>query len=622
MTYLISSKNSIYISVISILVSFAISIYLVFNTAENPLLIKFEWLPTMSLGWYVDRVSASLLSLVLFISLMVHMFSLTYMEFDPGKKRYFAFLGFFTFSMLGLLVSDHVILLFIFWELVGFSSYLLIGFWFKDTQKSFSSRYAFITNRIADAGFLMAVCLIVNYSQTPFISELSSDAFTSNTSLLIGVGLLIGAFGKSAQFPFYTWLPRAMAGPTPVSALIHAATMVTAGVYLLIRVFPVLEPVHLNVLTLVGSLTALIAALSALFQNDIKKVLAYSTVSQLGYMVYGIGVGAPEFAFFHLWTHAFFKAGLFLSAGSVIHYLHHFESVENVQDMRNMGGLRRVFPNTFLAFSLCMLALTGLPFFTGFLSKEAILLSGFSGFETNWNWVNTLSFSGVLFSVFLTAFYMFRQYFLVFFGSNRSNIGIEKRVKEPIFTIVTPLFFLALGSLWIFYSSNPLGHSFQFVDFIFERKSDPKYSSLLFTFLTIAFTIAGILLSYILYLQKSKLYDEYVPKLLINISKKSFYLDDFYISTVSKGFLIVSVFSYSIDKKVIDYLLDKAAVAFIVFSKLTDLADKLLVDGFVKLTSQVSNLSGRILVSFNAQRVQLHVFWLIMGVLILIYILN
>jgi NADH-quinone oxidoreductase subunit L len=580
---------------------------------------RFEWLPGHQFGWLFDAVSGTLASLVLLISLLVHVFSVYYMGHDQGKHRYFAFLGFFTFSMLGLLAADHIVLVFVFWELVGFSSFLLIGFWYRDNEKAYNSRYAFITNRIADVGFLIAVLIIWNFGETAFLSEFGQNLLSGSLLTWACVGLLIGAMGKSAQFPFYTWLPRAMAGPTPVSALIHAATMVAAGVYLLVRVSDVLTFEIQLTTALVGALTMLLAAYSALVQFDIKKVLAYSTVSQLGYMVMAIGVGAPEMGFFHLWTHAFFKAGLFLTAGVVIHTMQQRENIEDPQDMRNMGDLRGSLKYTHITFLIFALALAGLPFFSGFFSKEGILIAAVDFAAVNSSKIGWIGYLFPLFgfiTVFLTAFYMFRQYFLVFLAKERAA---SPDSFEPLTTVVIPLALLALGSLWVFYQVNPLGHEVAFIHRIFGVGEDHG-NSLTITVLSVVLAGGGISTAFFLHRKQRISLQSWGQNALGKLSANSFYVDNFYNKGLVRAFDKLVVWVGRFDKVVIDGFLDKMGVSFIVFSKIIDLVDKLLVDGVVKFVAYFTHLLGRFTRLFTAARMQLHIFWLIVGVIV-IYLL-
>ncbi|GIV32530.1 MAG: hypothetical protein KatS3mg031_0065 [Chitinophagales bacterium] len=357
-------------------------------------------------AFQVDSLSIMMMLIVTGIGFLIHVYSMGYMHEDDGHNRFFAYLNLFIFFMLLLVTANNYLLLFVGWEGVGLCSYLLIGFWYKNHDYNDAAKKAFIVNRIGDLGFLLGMLLIfktfgsLNFHDVfdAVIERFNSGEFRIGQPVLVTIGILlfIGAMGKSAQIPLYTWLPDAMAGPTPVSALIHAATMVTAGIYLVVRsnVIYTLAPAALHLVLAIGVATALFAATIGLFQNDIKKVLAYSTVSQLGYMFAALGVGAFTAGMFHLMTHAFFKALLFLGAGSVIHALHH------EQDIRNMGGLRKYMPVTFITFLIATLAISGIPPLSGFFSKDEILAHVFMHNKVAWAFL----FAGSL----LTAFYMFR----------------------------------------------------------------------------------------------------------------------------------------------------------------------------------------------------------------------
>ncbi len=424
----------------------------------------------MKLGILLDNITAVMLVVVTAISFLVHLFSIGYMAGEPRYEQYFGYLGIFTFSMLGIVLANNLFAIYCFWELVGLSSYLLIGFYLERDSAAAAQKKAFMLNRVGDIGFWIGILMLFAQFQTfnyqEIYQNIADGKFTWGEEWLTvaGVLLFMGCVGKSAQFPLHTWLPDAMEGPTPVSALIHAATMVAAGVYLLARVFVILTPDALAIIAVIGAVTAFFAATIAITQNDIKRVLAYSTLSQLGYMVMGMGVGAFAAALFHLVTHAFFKAGLFLGSGSVIHALHH------EQDMRYMGGLMKKMPITFATFTICLFALAGLPLFTGFLSKDAILAGavGYANVEGSWAIViPVLGFSAAL----LTPFYMGRQWFMVFFGENRANQKLattnnhhhhehsdqhhgEVHESAPVMTI--PLIVLAIMSCFFVFSLNPL----------------------------------------------------------------------------------------------------------------------------------------------------------------------
>ncbi len=386
------------------------------------------------LGFVLDSLSKTMLVLVSGIGSLIHIYSLGYMRDDEGKSRYFAALSLFMFAMLGIVLSNNFVMLFIFWELVGFTSYVLIGHWFYRDAPADAAKKAFITTRIGDFGFMIGILMIWAATGSVVFTEIAPrlsilmahPAFLTVTALLI----FCGAVGKSAQFPLHVWLPDAMEGPTPISALIHAATMVAAGVYMLVRVAFVIQTSQtaLLVIAWIGTITAVMAALIATQQSDIKRILAYSTLSQLGYMVMAVGLASNEAAIFHLFTHAFFKALLFLAAGSVIVMLHH------EQNIWKMGGLSRNLPITFLTFVAGALALIGCPPFSGFFSKDAILTLAYER--------NIPIFVLGLFTAFLTAFYVMRLLVIVFFGKPRSDIA--RKSNESPFVMTGPLIALAM----------------------------------------------------------------------------------------------------------------------------------------------------------------------------------
>jgi NADH-quinone oxidoreductase subunit L len=388
-------------------------------------------------GLRVDPLSLMMLLIVTGVGGAIHVYSAGYMRDDPGYSRFFACLSLFTFSMLGIVLANNFLQLFIFWELVGVSSYLLIGFWFEKASAADAAKKAFITNRLGDFGFILGILTVWatlgSLNLGVLQGKLTSDPKALGTlATLAGLLIFCGAAGKSAQFPLHVWLPDAMEGPTPVSALIHAATMVAAGVYMLCRIFFVLNAPALEVIAYVGGFTALLAALIAVQQNDIKRILAYSTLSQLGYMVMAVGLAGPTAAMFHLTTHAFFKALLFLGAGSVILALHH------EQDIWKMGGLRKRTPVTYWTFMAGTLALCGAPLFSGFYSKDSILAQAASQ-------GNFLLFVLGVFVALLTTFYMFRLVFVVFFGPARFDHASHAHESPGV--MVWPLRILAVFSL-------------------------------------------------------------------------------------------------------------------------------------------------------------------------------
>jgi NADH-quinone oxidoreductase subunit L len=428
-----------------ILASFVVSV-LIFNqtraegfTATTVNLFEFINVAGLNIpfAFQVDQLSALFLLIITGVGFLIHLYSTSYMhEEEPHHfARYFAYLNLFVFSMLLLVLGANYLIMFIGWEGVGLCSYLLIGYWFKNTEYGNAARKAFVMNRIGDLGFLLGLFFIIQQFGSLTYTEVFSQAeqMSSGAAILTIITLLlfVGATGKSAQIPLYTWLPDAMAGPTPVSALIHAATMVTAGIYMIARsnILYTLAPASQTVVAVIGLATAILAATIAIKQNDIKKVLAYSTVSQLGYMFLGLGVGAYTGAVFHVMTHAFFKALLFLGAGSVIHAMHH------EQDIRKMGGLSKKLPITHLTFLIGCIAIAGIPPFSGFFSKDEILIGAFAH-NPVYYWIGL---AGAL----MTAFYMFRLYAMTFRGSFRGTHEQEHHLHESPWQMTVPLMVLA-----------------------------------------------------------------------------------------------------------------------------------------------------------------------------------
>ena len=473
-----------YLSTAAMLIALACSFLLLREVVPSPEAHTVDWLSlggiTFSMGFYLDSVTVIMLIVVTLVSSLVHIFSMGYMHGDPRYPRFFAYLSLFSFSMLFLVVSDNLLGIYIGWELVGLCSYLLIGFWFEKDSAANACKKAFLTTRVGDVGMFIGMMMLFTkfdtlslYGEGGIFAQAAAQLSTADMVWLSIAGVLIfcGAIGKSAQMPLHTWLPDAMEGPTPVSALIHAATMVAAGVYLTARMFPILTETSSLVIAYVGGITALVAATIAIVRFDIKRVLAYSTISQLGYMMLAIGAGSYVAGLFHLTTHAFFKALLFLGSGSVIHAFHamhahgHDEEHEHAhehehneahilgseippdQDMRNMGGLRHKMPITFVTMLIATLSISGVPFiFSGFWSKDAIL-GGVLGRAMEWNSVHHyILFIMALSAAGITAFYMFRLIFMTFFGEPR-NQEMHDMAHESPKSMTVPLLILAALSL-------------------------------------------------------------------------------------------------------------------------------------------------------------------------------
>ncbi|MDB5013635.1 MAG: proton-translocating NADH-quinone oxidoreductase, chain, partial [Daejeonella sp.] len=465
------------LSITNLGLSFLGSIFLFLQVwNKTPLHVQVDWFTIgtvhFAAGILLNNLSVLMLLLVSGIALLVHIYSVEYMKGDAYLHRYWAYLGLFCFSMLGLVIADNLLIVYMLWELVGFSSYLLIGFWFTKETAALASKKAFIINRIGDLGFLTGLMILYSQFRTLDIQLLLGDGGLISSSHIVdgfwiigehkipaiwltvsGLAFLFGACAKSAQFPLHTWLPDAMEGPTSVSSLIHAATMVAAGIFLLVRISPLFDETVLSVITIVGTFTAFMAATIALTQNDIKRILAYSTISQLGYMMLSIGVGATSESIFHLTTHAFFKCLLFLAAGSVIHSLHHYKDHHQLdfdhQDIRNMGGLKKYMPITFWTMWLASLALIGFPLSSGYLSKDAILLKAFEWSDDKSGIANLVPYLAVITS-WLTTFYIGRLIFKVFFGESRLPIkdGASVDIHDGSKFINIPLLILGLCSLF------------------------------------------------------------------------------------------------------------------------------------------------------------------------------
>src|SRR5688572_23450050 len=442
----LSHKTSSYIACGAVLMSFVLSVAVFIDLLQSPANTRsitvnlIGWITTSgfsaNIAFLIDPLSSIMLLIITGVGFLIHVYSIGYMHDDSGYSRFFSYLNLFVFFMLVLVMGSNYLLMFVGWEGVGLCSYLLIGFWFKNHDYNKAANKAFIMNRIGDLGLLLGVILIfINFGSIDYDIVFPNAPSISGTTLTwITVLLFIGAMGKSAQIPLYTWLPDAMAGPTPVSALIHAATMVTAGVYMVARnnILYSLSPLALQLVLIIGLCTALFAATIALAQNDIKKVLAYSTVSQLGLMFVALGLGAYSSGIFHMVTHAFFKALLFLGAGSVIHAL------QGEQDIRRMGGLKKYLPTTYLTFFVATLAISGIPPFAGFFSKDEILANAFAH--------NPVVWGVALVASLLTVFYMFRLLYLTFFGNTRVEAAVMSHIHESPKSMAIPLMVLAVLS--------------------------------------------------------------------------------------------------------------------------------------------------------------------------------
>jgi len=533
------------------------------DTYQTLIPIRYTWLSfseslSIDMGIILDPISVMMLVVVTFVSLMVHIFSLGYMKGEERFGTYYSFLSLFTFSMLGLVVASNIFQIYIFWELVGVSSYLLIGFYYERPSAVAASKKAFIVTRFADLGFLIGILILGFQSETldfntliqrltdvhsPQLIAIASTSFLGISLLTWALTLVfVGGAGKSAMFPLHIWLPDAMEGPTPVSALIHAATMVVAGVYLVARLFPVfhINEASLHVVTWVGAVSAFLAAVIACTQTDIKRVLAYSTMSQIGYMMFALGVSGYggekglgyTASMFHLFTHAFFKSLLFLCAGAVIHIVHSNE-------MKDMGGMRKLMPITNIAFLFACLAIAGIPPFAGFFSKEEILLAA---------WQNNpfIYYIGLITSG-ITAFYMFRLYFSIFWNKTHHSHS-DGHHSEGTISMKLPLIILALGTLSVGF--------IPFSNFISpDGRGFASEMNITFSIVPVAMAIVGILIAYNLYFRQSDRPQRLAVALggLYKTAYRKFYIDEIYLFITKKiVFNLVGRPAAWIDKNVVD----------------------------------------------------------------------
>jgi NADH-quinone oxidoreductase subunit L len=534
------------VGTLSVMISFAVTLYLFANAKLEPHVINlFNWISIqkfdVSFGFLLDQLSLIWLLFVTGIGSLIHLYSISYMHDDEKMHSFFAYLNLFIFFMITLVIGSNLLVMFIGWEGVGLCSYLLIGFWYKNQDFNDAAKKAFIMNRIGDLGFLIGIFIVGSLFNTLDFNTLKTTITSaSNVSDLwiavAALSLFIGASGKSAQIPLYTWLPDAMAGPTPVSALIHAATMVTAGIFMITRLNFLFDmaPSVQNIIAIVGAVTALVAATIALVQNDIKKVLAYSTVSQLGLMFLALGLGAYEVAVFHVITHAFFKACLFLGSGSVIHGLH------GEQDMRKMGGLKKAMPITFITMLIAALAISGIFPLAGFWSKDEILMTAFHANIALW-------VIGSIASI-MTAFYMFRLIYLTFFNSFRGTEEQKHHLHESPSLITLPLIILAILSFFGGIISLP-GHSWlnEYLAPLFAKGTHEEHTFgtteyMLMAIATIG-AIIGIAIAYKKYLKDNTIPSEDaeitgVTKVLYN----KYYVDEAYEAIFVKPVNVLSSF--------------------------------------------------------------------------------
>ncbi|MEJ2115703.1 MAG: NADH-quinone oxidoreductase subunit L [Gammaproteobacteria bacterium] len=572
-----------WVTILGVAISFILSLLVfkqvIFDQVSYTSIDIYEWLAlgdvSFKIGFLIDPLTVTMMLVVTFVSLMVHIYTIGYMHDDPGYQRFFSYISLFTFSMLMLVMANNFLQLFFGWEAVGLVSYLLIGFWYTKDTAIFANLKAFLVNRVGDFGFILgigAIFAVFNsldyqsvFSQAPLIHTQTfsiAESMQWPVMTVICLLLFIGAMGKSAQVPLHVWLPDSMEGPTPISALIHAATMVTAGIFMVARMSPLFElsDTALNVILIIGAITAFFMGLVGIVQNDIKRVIAYSTLSQLGYMTVALGASAYSIAIFHLFTHAFFKALLFLGAGSVIVALHH------EQDMRKMGGLRKYMPITYWTAFIGTLALIGFPGFSGFFSKDSII----EAVHHSTLPAAELAYWLVLAGVFITAFYSFRLLFMVFHGESRMDKHTEEHVKECPKVITIPLIFLAIPSVFagLFVGTIVFGDYFAQSIFVAEHHHAVaelkehyhgigSFISHAFKGYVVYLAFAGIVCAWFLYLLQPQLADrlKQISQIPYKILKHKYGFDELYQMLFATGARKIGVFCDSFgDRLLIDGL--------------------------------------------------------------------
>ncbi len=601
----------------------------------------YSWISLGSLkvdvAFWLDPLSAVMILVVTGVGGLIHFYSIGYMHGDDSYWRYFAFLNLFTFSMLLLVTADNLLLMFIGWEGVGLCSYALIGFWYRDHANTTAGNKAFIVNRVGDFGFLLGIFLIfwslfnaghatVTFREIEKFAPLlaNQEIWGIDVVTLATLFFFIGAAGKSAQIPLYVWLPDAMQGPTPVSALIHAATMVTAGVYMIARLHFLysMAPLTLEVVAVIGAATALFAATIALTQNDIKRVLAYSTISQLGYMFLATGVGAYGIAIFHLMTHAFFKACLFLGSGSVIHAL------GGEQDMRKMGGLRAYMPTTFWTFAVSVLAISGAPLTAGFFSKDEILWRTFTSSHGSVSlWAVGVITAG------LTALYMFRQLFMVFFGECHVDLHARTHLHESPKVMTYPLVVLAIGALLVGWIGLPAIFGGSLLEHWLEPVAGGHAgghhgsAALEWGLMLFSVTVAavGFFIAYLLYNRRSvaaERFSSFAGGLPHRLLYNKYYVDEFYSLVFIKGTLLLSRMGAWFDQYIIDFIVDGSAKTTTFIAWLNGLFDHYVIDGIVNKVAdgifvvgdrvrriQTGNINGYLYVILGALVLAIYIKW-------------
>ncbi len=627
------------IALIAIILSTLLSLLFVFSEVwkNEAIVANYAWFTigqnTFNIGVLLNNLTVLMQLIVCVIALPVHIYSRGYMKGDPGIHRYWMYLSLFCFAMLGLSISNNLFMMYIFWELVGFASYLLIGFWFTKESAVQANKKAFIINRIGDLGFLLGIASVYSiYGSLNLVELFGKEGLFYETAqastgwmTFTGICFFVGAMAKSAQFPLHVWLPDAMEGPTAVSSLIHAATMVAAGVFLICTVFPLFNETALLFIAIIGSITAFIAAFFALGQRDIKRILAFSTISQLGFMVVAVGVGAWDAAMFHLATHAFFKCLLFLAAGAVIHEMAHLKEKNNLdidpQDINNMGGLRKWMPKTFILMSIASLALAGFPLTSGFLSKDAILISAYEWAIHHGAFYLLIPISLTLVSI-LTAFYIGRLIFKVFFGEFKIKLE-HIHIHEASSSMLGPMIFLGICSLFLVFSWNPLAYHHSFILGGFNVKYPYAEIHSLHLILPVVLTLGSAIawaIGWNWYVKNK--YPLQAGNPWIALSLNQGYLNELYQKLFVDSTLRLSNGLYWFDKYIVDGLVNGLAIITRGLANFSAWVDKNLVDGLVNSIGGTTYYMGHLLRWVQNGRLQNYLGFaftvLLMGIIYLI----
>jgi len=636
----------------AIILSFIFSLFTFLDVWNAmPLSSEIRWFTigntTFTVGILLNNLSSLMLLLVSTIAVPVHIYSKSYMHDDTGIHRYWMYLSLFCFAMLGLVIMNNLLLMYVFWELVGFASYLLIGFWYTKDAAVQANKKAFLVNRIGDLGFLIGIAIVyAQFGSLNLINLFGNDGLIANTSIenglwisphnsmdaiwltITGLAFFLGAMAKSAQFPLHVWLPDAMEGPTSVSSLIHAATMVAAGVFLMSTLFPLFNETVLLTIAIIGTITATTAAYFALGQYDIKKILAFSTISQLGYMMVGIGIGTWDAAMFHLLTHAFFKCLLFLCAGAVIHEMAHLKAHSkhdfDPQDLRNMGGLRHYMPKTFILMTVASLALAGFPFTSGYLSKDSIIISAFEWASTKGALFQIVPVTLIIVSI-MTSFYIGRLIFKAFFSELRIKnlLGSSIHLSESPKLMLWPMYFLGICCFFPLFSINPISYHDSWimdgllVDYPYEAN---HLAHLVIPVLLTVGALSMWILGWKWYAKGQYPLNE--NSLANRLSLHQGYMNSFNETIIVNSILKLSALSYWLDRNIVDGFIHSLTKLIQQLAHLSHWLDKHIVDGFVNAIGKFALLLGNFVRSPQNGRLQTYLYSVFLLVIVgLIYLL-